>query len=78
MTATRPLVLVVSLLPAFSAVLQGLKLSRHPEILHGWAFGVAFLALGALAGSLGALQFGRGVPDPDPRRRHGDDDDEMD
>jgi hypothetical protein len=75
MLATRPLLLVVSALPLMAAVLAALRLGKHDR--YDWAFGpgMALVALGACAGLLGALQFGRGTRDPAPRRARDDEDD---
>lgn len=83
MVASRPLVLAVAVIPLLAAGLPVLKLGKRHRFDYSMAPGMAVIALGALAGVVGAVQFGRGTTDPPPRRRVGggerrgeDDDDE--
>jgi hypothetical protein len=78
MLASRPLVLVVALIPALAGALPILKLAkRHVHVLR-YSLGPAavLIALGVFAGVVGALQFGNGVPEPAARGRDDDDDDD--
>ncbi len=74
MVATRPLVFVVALLPLIGAVLPVLKIAKHHRLNYSVGPGLVFVLVGVAAGLLGALTFGRGVPDPRPRDRDDDDD----
>lgn len=74
MLASRPLVLVVSLLPLLAAVFVVLRLGRHARFEHAYGPGFAFIVIAGVMGCVGATQFGRGVSDP-PRRHNRLDDD---
>lgn len=74
MVSTRPLLLVVSLIPVVAAVMPLLKLAKRQRFDYGVGPALALVALGAVAGTLSALHFGRGVPDEHERER--DDDEE--
>ncbi len=71
--ASRPLVLVVSLLPLMGAVMPVLKLGKHHRFDYslGPAFGL--IALATVMGVLAATRFGRGMPEPRRLLRRDDD-----
>ena len=75
MLATRPLVLVVSILPVLAAVVPAARIAKHHRFEFAYEIGLALLACGAVAGIVGAIQFGNGVPTP-PARRHAEEDDD--
>lgn len=73
MLASRPLVLVVALIPAMAAALPVLKIQKHHRFEVSPGVGMALVALGVIAGGVGALRFGRGVPEAPPRRLRDED-----
>jgi hypothetical protein len=74
MVASRPLLLVVALIAAGAAALPVLKLHKHHRFDVAPGLGMAFVALGVVAGIVAALQFGRGVPEAPRRTRELDED----
>lgn len=70
MLASRPLVLVVSVLPLVAAVLPVLKILKYQRFDYGLGPAMVLVGIGTVAGVVGAVQFGRGVSDPPPRREH--------
>ena len=76
MLATRPLLLAVAVIPLLAATLPVLKLDRRHRFDYELGPAVAVIALGTLAGVIGAVRFGRGTSDPPPRRRAGRDEDD--
>jgi hypothetical protein len=76
MLASRPLVLVVALIPAMAGVLPILKLAKRQLLRYSLGPAVVLIALGVFAGVVGALQFGNGVPEPRARGRDDDDDED--
>jgi hypothetical protein len=75
MTASRPLLLVVAILPLVAAVFKLLVLGKHHRFEHTLGPGFALVAFGSIAGIVGAIQFGRGVSDEPGRRRDDEDGD---
>lgn len=71
MRASRPLVLVVSLLPLAAAVLPLLRLARIDRFKYDPGPALVLVALGAVSGLLGGLRFGTGVAELLAARRRG-------
>lgn len=70
MVASRPLMLVLALLPLVAGLVPALRLGRLQRRQYGAHAGMVLLGLGAALGALGASRFGAGVaPEPDRKRR---------
>ena len=74
--ASRPLLLVTSLLPLMGAALLVLKIAKHHRFDYSFGPGFVLIVFGTAMGILAATQFGTGMPEP--RRRFGRDEDEDD
>lgn len=73
--ASRPLVLVISLLPSMGAVLLFLKLGKHNRFEYTIGPGFALIVMATAMGIVAATRFGRGMPEARRRLRRDDDDD---
>lgn len=68
MRASRPLVLVVSIIPLAAAVLPLMRMNRLERFKYEPGVAIGLVVLGTVLGVIGSMRFGTGVPELRPQR----------